>query len=68
MSKTKKTLMWVHPDFHKKLKVEAAKKGMSLLPFTRILANSEDEIIRAEKPPQGIFKLRKKQNEKVKFF
>jgi hypothetical protein len=36
---SKKEQIWVHPDFKKKLKVEAGKEGLSMIQLTKKLAN-----------------------------
>ena len=38
------TRLWVDDGFKKKIKVEASKKGMSILDFTQELAKKEDDF------------------------
>jgi hypothetical protein len=43
MSK-KEVQMWVHPEFKKELKSDAAKSGMSILELTKALADKKISI------------------------
>jgi hypothetical protein len=36
---------WIDPDFHKKLKVESSLQGMSMLQYTKFLANKGEDLI-----------------------
>lgn len=43
MKKEKKTLTWVHPDFHQKLKIGSAEHGMSMIKYTERLAKDMED-------------------------
>lgn len=39
---TKRERMWVFPDFKKKIKIEAAKEGVSTVEFTKRQVEADD--------------------------
>lgn len=41
--------MWVDPVFKRKMKAEAAMRGISLHEYTKIMAKQEEEEIKEEK-------------------
>lgn len=48
-SSDKRANIWVHPDFHKKLKVESSIHGISMIKYTERLANDKPLIINPHK-------------------
>lgn len=42
--------LWAHPDFVKKIKIEAAENDMSIFDYTRKKANEEVEECNEKKP------------------
>jgi hypothetical protein len=49
MNKKKHRLVHVHPDFHKKLKVESSLMDMSIVDYTEQLAKKKSEDKKKEK-------------------
>lgn len=43
----KPVILWVHPDFKKKMKIESANNGCSMIELTKKIAESKetDEVI-----------------------
>ena len=55
MKNKKQVQMWVHPDFAKKLKIEAVTNNMKLIPYTKKLAVCEDMYGENEKKQKKRF-------------
>lgn len=54
---TKPVILWVHPNFKKKMKVEAANQEISVIKFTEMLSNDNDEVPRIVKKKPFTFRL-----------
>ena len=54
---TRPVVLWVHPDFKKKLKVESAEHELSIIEFTRRLAQCKEEVKEVERGKKFTFRL-----------
>ena len=59
----RKKLMYVDPDFHSLLKTEAAKRGQTILDFTKDMVGKDNEMFRSS----NYIKLKENEPEKKKF-
>jgi hypothetical protein len=57
MIHTRPVMIWVHPTFKKKLKVESAQNEVSIIEFTRKLAESKEEVPTLVKKKPFTFRL-----------
>jgi hypothetical protein len=54
---SKPVIMWVDPLFKRKIKIESAQNDMSIVRFTKILAESKEEVPTLVKKKPFTFRL-----------